>query len=273
MNLPATLQENIWIIAKQDKPISQLDNKELNDRLIEVLLKSQAMFGYVNSDEKAKDAFRFLKETIFKDLRYDKKHATLTMAEIELFISKGIKGEYPSPKNGLNSLNVQNIHFWILQGREDKSRIEALRAKENALIERIGQPNKELIEAELKASLMRLFEFLYNGGDLNQSYKNYPIFAFYDMMLAKYGIEVTRDGKTGRTLIPSKEDKLKVDAEAIAEFQDYITKSFKKQADYSDIQDFCELMDSKVRRANAIKKHHVLYALRELIRKNEPLEL
>lgn len=79
-----------------------------------------------------KETAIYLTETLTKELRRPK-YSILTLQEIGLFISKGIRREYPTFNGQMNSLNIQNIYYWIDRGLESNERREALKKFNEAL--------------------------------------------------------------------------------------------------------------------------------------------
>jgi hypothetical protein len=113
-----------FMVAKFKKPIKDYDDYTLEKGIKNLILVSYAELGLkVDPEDKV---VTFLIETLLKDLRRHK-YEHITLEEIQLFISLGLRGELGTFNGQMNTLNVQNLNWWIKKGIESEDRKNAIR--------------------------------------------------------------------------------------------------------------------------------------------------
>lgn len=209
--LPVQLQE--FVAAKIGKPsIKDLKPYELEDGIQDILTRCYAEMGQTAAG--TDEVMIFLRTTLIEDLTGARfKH--LTLEEIKLFISKGIRGDYPSFNGQLNSINIRNIHHWIKQGLASKEREIAMK-----------EFNKQLEEIEKRSDIPVHLKIQRSKDGCLRAFKEYketkqlPFFPYkyYDMIKEFTGV------KSLCTVEQYKEIKNKTEAELTNEIMKFKVK-------------------------------------------------
>jgi len=259
-----TQQQNEWVIAKMQPKIKDIEFKDRKKAIAACLGEAMLLNGTSTNQE----VFEAIAEALMQDFNTTPRYGHMTIAEFRIFMRKGMANEYGTYKNQMCVINYPNVMFWIKKGLDDTARTEALRkAEEEKFVAK--KPSDEQIRAELIASCHNTYNGMKNG----KVYLNLkpPFALYYDYLLERYGIEVERNGKVGKTLITDSNEKARVDKEAIEDFNSYIQAGFKKQSDITDFNTYADRMLHSQSRVNCIKKHHVIYLFKQLIEQGEEL--
>lgn len=136
-NIPVQLKK--FVEAKFKPTIKSYSDYDLERGIKNIIIISFTELGIKDAGEDK--ITTFLCETLLRDLRAAK-FEHITLEEIQLFISNGIRGEYGSFNNQMNTINIQNLHWWIRKGMESVERKNALDAfnKELDKINKSGKP-------------------------------------------------------------------------------------------------------------------------------------
>jgi hypothetical protein len=121
-----------YVIARYQQPIRDIQDHELKSRLNVMVTRSIIDMGHKANDEAVTT---HLVKTLFDDFRRMPKFHMVTMAEVELFVSNGIRGEYPTKNGQLLAVNIANIHYWIFCGMDSEKRKRAIQEYNAALDE------------------------------------------------------------------------------------------------------------------------------------------
>jgi hypothetical protein len=120
-NITSSLQP--FVQAKFQKPIKLYSDYDLEKEIADFLTIAYMEMG-LNSAES--HVLKFLRETLLRDLR-GRKYETVTMAEVRMFVSCGIRGDFGTFKNQLSTINIPNIHYWIRSGLQCEERKIAMK--------------------------------------------------------------------------------------------------------------------------------------------------
>lgn len=99
--------------ARLNSPIKIIPEPDLEVKIAELVIVSFTELGI--GIEGKEDIVSFIRQTLLNDLRHPK-YQHLSFEIIRHFVSNGIRGQYGTFKNQLNTINVQNIHHWINEG-------------------------------------------------------------------------------------------------------------------------------------------------------------
>lgn len=203
--VPVALQP--YVQAKFQTPIKQYSDYDLEREIKAFILVAFAEMGVSPggsnaTDERGDRVVTFLRETLQRDLRA-KKYENLTMAEIRLFVSNGLRGEYGTFKSQLATINIQNIHYWIKKGMESEERTKALK-EFSAARDREEMATKPTVTYDDKWWMDRakIMFATYKDKKLNPHKAIEPFVgnvapaAVYDVLNKKDGVEIeTKAGK------------------------------------------------------------------------------
>jgi hypothetical protein len=197
--IPAAYQE--LIRAKINHPaISSMGDYELEVSLKNIVMVSYAEMGLKDSVDT--QTATFLRQTLMKDFKRIP-FCNATVQEIELFISRGLRGEYGTFKGQLNVINVQNIHHWVRSGLTSKDRELAMKEFNKKLQE---QETVQLTEEQkfeiLKAGARKRFLDYKEGGNLGIG-----AYVIYDTINKIKGVE-TSTGKKSLITDPQTREKV-----------------------------------------------------------------
>lgn len=273
MNLTVTEQETLQgmpvqikpiIEARLSKPIRLYTDSELELEIAGMAVVAHAEKG-LKLDQKD-DVITFIRNTMARDLRAPK-FANISLQLIRLFISNGIRGQYGTFKNQLNTVSVENIHFWINKGlgSEDYKRS-------------VTEFNKKLAEQEYKpkvynrittnAAIVNSFENYKKTGEMP-----YTPYAYYDIINESKGVEyngkktLVSDPDARKTLV------LQCEAEIAAELNPEREKALKRGR-LTEAESLMRAISGEGNTlANKIKKAFLKHYFDQLISKNEPLGL
>jgi hypothetical protein len=97
---------------------------------------------------------------------------TLTIDELRLALEKGCNGTYKLPrKEGLRTLNIENIHFWIKSYYADDTRRIALNYYQHLLSMPKSVPTPEQQEETIKNACLAAYEDFKQGGKVPFTYR------------------------------------------------------------------------------------------------------
>lgn len=161
--LPVMYQE--FVRAKINHPsIQAVSNYDLEVALKNIILISYAELGLKDSVDS--QAATFIRQTIFNDFK-KAPYSSATVQEIQLFVSKGLRGDYGTFKGQLNVINVQNIHHWVKAGLTDKTRQMAMEEFNRKLDEQLKSDTPiKLTKEALLASAKGAFKDYKESGKL-----------------------------------------------------------------------------------------------------------
>jgi len=161
--LPVMYQE--FVRAKiNNLPIQAITNYDLETALKNIILVSYQELGLRDSVDS--QVATFLRQTLFNDFRKPP-YSNATVQEIQLFVSKGLRGDYGTFKGQLNVINVQNIHHWVKAGLADKTRIAAMEEFNRKLDEQLkSSVPVKLTKEALLASAKGAFKDYKESGKL-----------------------------------------------------------------------------------------------------------
>lgn len=169
-----------YLEAKFKPLIKSYSNYDLERGIKNILITAFAEMGIKDAgDDKV---ITFLRETMLKDLR-SPKYEHITLEEVKLFISQGIRGEYGTFKNQLTTINIPNLFFWIKAGITSTGRKLALE-QFNKIIqeEENGKPKIDKMILS-KDACKKAFEAYKNG------YEPMTPWAYYDIINELVGVE------------------------------------------------------------------------------------
>lgn len=216
-NIPLHYQP--YVIAKFQTPMKRHSDMEIEFAVKSILGRAYAELGISTGTS---DVLSFMRETLLKDFRTPK-FENLTLELVSLFISNGIRGEYGSFKNQMNTINIQNIHYWISKGLESQKYLEAMKEFNRKLAEsEIKEPSIEEKTARSKQALKNLFQKYRESGDLGMT----P-WAYYSALCDLIGTRVAYRAKDGseafyKTLFTDPVLRHKLDAQGEKEYKDSI---------------------------------------------------
>lgn len=113
--LPVQIQP--IVAARFGKPIVSYSKAGLAIEIKNMLLRVYFEKG-LNIDEKD-SVLSQQREILLEDFRA-KKYENISMELIRLFVSNGVRGDYGTFKGQLNTVNIENIHYWVKKGLESE---------------------------------------------------------------------------------------------------------------------------------------------------------
>jgi hypothetical protein len=172
--LPVQMQQ--IVIAKFQKPIKSIKDFDLATSIKNMLIISHAELGI--TVEGKDQVVSFLRDTLLKDFR-GAKYEHISFDLIKLFVSNGIRGEYGTFKNQMNTISIQNIHYWINEGLKSEKYKHALKEFNLKLDEENKQNTvKPMQDGDLMYSCLSAFETYKETGEL----PSFGAHAYYDII-------------------------------------------------------------------------------------------
>lgn len=189
--LPVTLQP--YVAVRFKKPLKDYDNFDLEMEIKNMLVIAFSELG-ITTSASDQGVLTFLRETLIRDFRRAK-FAHLTFEEIRLYVSNGIRGDYGTFNNQLNTINIQNIHYWIKRGLESDERKRAL----EAFNQQVALEDHQRSEVPLQVKIQRSIESILNAFDYYRENGKIQFcgFAYYDILNDLIG----EDYKGRKTLV------------------------------------------------------------------------
>lgn len=264
--VPATLQD--FVRARLAPPIRSLSDFELEAALTFMIPNAYLEMGLANSSDSK--VVTHLRETLAKDLRRAS-FEMLTLGEVQLFISRGIRGEYGTFRGQLNSLNIPNIHYWIRSGAQSRERAEATK-EFNRLLDaqlKTSEVPLHLKVERSKQGLLNLFARYKETGQMD-----HVGFAYYDVLLDLKGV----DYKGFRTLVTDEQVRKSITKEIKSNLEKKYTAEKHKAEKKGDltlaasIGEFMGRLDDENEFKNKVKERFLKHYFDELIKKGEYLK-
>lgn len=256
--VPVQLQK--YLVAKFNTVIKNYDDYDLERGIKNIVIVSFAELGIKDAgDEKV---VTFLRETLFKDFRAPK-FEHITLEEIKLFISNGIRGEYPTFNGMMNTLNVQNIHFWIKCGMASKDREVALKEFNRTLDAAQKENNVEVPPEYYRTASIAAFDDYKKDGTL-------PFFphVIYDYLAEQIGSEYQKGEEKFKTLITDQRKRVELFTQAKNTFKSKNLPEKKRQ----DPKTLEELFSKQERAFEfLVKRVYLAEFFNQLISTNSPL--
>lgn len=195
-----------FIQAKIGKPcIKDISDLDLATGIQKLLTRSFAEMGHTSAAEGS--AMTFLRTTLLTDLRKPK-YKALTFEEVCLFVGNGIRGDYGSFKNQLNTINIQNLIFWINQGMASEAITNAMKEFNRKLEEselKTTEKPLQIKQAQSKEGIIKAFEEYKKSGLLP-----FRPCAYYDLLV---------EFKQMKSLFPDVQTFKKIQSEVKKEFE------------------------------------------------------
>lgn len=255
--------------AKFSTPIKFMKPIDLATEVKNLIIVAYTELGITL--EKREDTITFLRDTLVKDFRMPK-YEHISFELIKVFVSNGIRGEYGTFKNQLNTINVQNIHHWIKEGFKSETYKRAQQEFKD-MVEKENNPQRSMSEKLMfsKDGCIKAFE----------SYKSskrmpFAAFAYYDIINDLIGV----DYKGKKTLVTDFEVRKEITTRLTERHtQELLHEREKavKRGNLSEAEAIMSAITSEFKEGNSltnlIKAEFLTYYFDQLIKENKPLQL
>lgn len=222
------------------------------EKVKEIILKGINFYGHYEQGAKA-DVIQFLAESTITLVLKDFKH--LTVQELGLAVENGTKGNYEIKKNGLRTVNIENINLWIKSYIADESRKAAM-GYYNLLLNQSTlktEPTPEEKEKQLKKACIDAYVEFKHDGTITLISR-----IVYDYLKDKLKIEW------------SPEERIKIRAEATENYEREL--KLKKLGREITKNQFEAALENKKSLDNEMKKVALLYYFKKIKNNKQEIE-